>query len=119
MRVRPVRRRRASLTAFPVLARILYERGLENSPLGRLSLLAAPIDDAVAWCLLAVLTAWHPGGLAQGMITRELFAMLVLVALVTTAAAVPLYRLALPERLERARMPAGDQDEPAATSVQM
>ncbi|TDE41467.1 transporter [Nonomuraea mesophila] len=55
-----------SLTAFPMLARILYERGLENSPLGRLSLLGASIDDALAWCLLAVLSAMHlgagPGG---------------------------------------------------------
>ncbi|MFI0411120.1 cation:proton antiporter [Actinomadura sp. 3N508] len=50
-----------SLTAFPMLARILYERGLENSQLGRLSLLAASIDDAAAWCLLAVLSAWHLG----------------------------------------------------------
>ncbi|GAA2102516.1 cation:proton antiporter [Actinomadura alba] len=50
-----------SLTAFPMLARILYERGLQNSPLGRLSLLAASIDDAAAWCLLAVLSALHLG----------------------------------------------------------
>ncbi|MEV0231584.1 cation:proton antiporter [Nonomuraea sp. NPDC050786] len=50
-----------SLTAFPMLARILYERGLENSPLGRLTLLAASIDDALAWCLLAVLSAMHLG----------------------------------------------------------
>jgi Kef-type K+ transport system membrane component KefB len=50
-----------SLTALPTLARILYERGLENSRLGRLSLLAASIDDAAAWCLLAVLSAMHLG----------------------------------------------------------
>ena len=40
-------------------------------------------------------------GLAQGMITQELFSMLVLVAVLTTAGALPLYKLALPERLER------------------
>lgn len=39
-------------------------------------------------------------GLAQGMITQELFAMLVLVAVLTTAGALPLYKLALPDRLE-------------------
>jgi Kef-type K+ transport system membrane component KefB len=50
-----------SITAFPMLARILYERGLQNSSLGRLSLLAASIDDAAAWCLLAVLSAIHLG----------------------------------------------------------
>lgn len=51
-----------SLTAFPMLARILYERGLENSRIGRIALLAASIDDAAAWCLLAALSAVHLGG---------------------------------------------------------
>ncbi|GII04461.1 cation:proton antiporter [Planobispora takensis] len=55
-----------SLTAFPMLARILYERGLENSPIGRLTLLAASVDDALAWCLLAVLSAMHLGSGAHG-----------------------------------------------------
>jgi Kef-type K+ transport system membrane component KefB len=50
-----------SLTAFPMLARILYERGLENSRLGRLTLIAASIDDALAWCVLALLSAIHLG----------------------------------------------------------
>ncbi|SEG90937.1 Kef-type K+ transport system, membrane component KefB [Nonomuraea solani] len=55
-----------SLTAFPMLARILYERGLENSPIGRLTLLAASVDDALAWCILAVLSAMHLGTGASG-----------------------------------------------------
>jgi Kef-type K+ transport system membrane component KefB len=46
-----------SVTAFPVLSRILYERGLTGSALGTLALAAGSIDDAVAWCLLAVLLA--------------------------------------------------------------
>lgn len=50
-----------SITAFPMLARILYERGLENSPLGRMTLLGASVDDAAAWCFLAVLSAMHSG----------------------------------------------------------
>ncbi|MET9543766.1 cation:proton antiporter [Streptomyces sp. NPDC006627] len=50
-----------SLTAFPMLARILYERGLENSPLGKLTLIAASMDDVAAWCFLAVLSAVHAG----------------------------------------------------------
>lgn len=50
-----------SLTAFPMLARILYERGLENSPLGKLTLVAASIDDVAAWCFLAMLSAVHAG----------------------------------------------------------
>ncbi|MFJ6088131.1 cation:proton antiporter [Streptomyces sp. NPDC092369] len=50
-----------SITAFPMLARILYERGLENSSLGRMTLLGASVDDAAAWCFLAVLSAMHSG----------------------------------------------------------
>ncbi len=48
-----------SITAFPMLARILYERRLQNSSLGRMTLLGASIDDAAAWCFLAVLSALH------------------------------------------------------------
>ncbi|SDM66407.1 cation:proton antiporter [Nonomuraea jiangxiensis] len=55
-----------SLTAFPMPARILYERGLEHSPIGRLTLMAAAVDDALAWCVLAVLSALHLGSGAGG-----------------------------------------------------
>ncbi len=43
-----------SITAFPVLARILEERGLMNTPLGTTAILCAAVDDVVAWLLLAV-----------------------------------------------------------------
>ena len=43
-----------SLTAFPVLARILRERRLAGTPLGALVLTAASIDDVIGWSLLAV-----------------------------------------------------------------
>ncbi|WP_406315040.1 cation:proton antiporter [Streptosporangium sp. NBC_01639] len=46
-----------SITAFPVLARILAERGMMHSMLGRLSMLCAAIADVVAWCLIAAMTA--------------------------------------------------------------
>ncbi len=42
-----------SLTAFPVLARIIQERKLTQSPLGTLALTCAAADDVTAWCLLA------------------------------------------------------------------
>jgi len=42
-----------SITAFPVLARILSERGLQRTPLGIMALTCAAIDDVTAWCLLA------------------------------------------------------------------
>jgi Kef-type K+ transport system membrane component KefB len=43
-----------SVTAFPVLARIVAERGLLVHLVGQLVLTSAAIDDAAAWCLLAV-----------------------------------------------------------------
>lgn len=46
-----------SITAFPMLARIIYERGLSGTSLGTLALAAGSIDDALAWCLLAVVLA--------------------------------------------------------------
>ena len=42
-----------SITAFPVLARILGDRGLQRTPMGIIALTCAAIDDATAWCLLA------------------------------------------------------------------
>jgi Kef-type K+ transport system membrane component KefB len=46
-----------SVTAFPVLARIVQERGLSGTALGTLALTAGAADDAIAWCLLAVVLA--------------------------------------------------------------
>lgn len=43
-----------AITAFPVLARIIHERGLSNSRLGALTLSAGAVDDAGAWCVLAI-----------------------------------------------------------------
>ena len=42
------------ITAFPMLARIIVERGLSGTMLGTLSLAAGAMGDAAAWCLLAV-----------------------------------------------------------------
>ncbi len=51
-----------SITAFPVLARILTDRGLIDTPIGGLALACAAIDDVIAWCLLAVVAAVAGGG---------------------------------------------------------
>jgi len=51
-----------ALTAFPMLARIINERGLADSPLGTLSLAAGAFDDATSWCVLAVVLATFGGG---------------------------------------------------------
>ena len=46
-----------AVTAFPLLARIIHERGLTQTPLGTLALAAAAVDDVIAWCALAVVIA--------------------------------------------------------------
>lgn len=46
-----------AITAFPMLARIISERGLSGAPLGTLTLAAGAIDDAAAWCVLAIVLA--------------------------------------------------------------
>ncbi|KQZ72654.1 potassium transporter [Sphingopyxis sp. Root214] len=51
-----------ALTAFPMLARIINERGLANTALGTLTLTAGAFDDAVSWCVLAIVLATFGGG---------------------------------------------------------
>lgn len=46
-----------SITAFPVLARILHDRGLQATPAGALSLACAAADDVTAWSVLAIVIA--------------------------------------------------------------
>ncbi|MFT4024317.1 MAG: cation:proton antiporter [Flavihumibacter sp.] len=46
-----------SITAFPVLARIVQERGLSKTRLGTIVITCAAADDITAWCLLAVVIA--------------------------------------------------------------
>ena len=46
-----------SVTAFPVLARILTDRGLQKTRMGIMALTCAAVDDVTAWCLLAFLVA--------------------------------------------------------------
>jgi Kef-type K+ transport system membrane component KefB len=42
-----------SITAFPVLARIVQEQGLTRTPIGATAITCAAVDDVTAWCLLA------------------------------------------------------------------
>jgi Kef-type K+ transport system membrane component KefB len=51
-----------SITAFPVLARIIQERGLSKTPLGTMTLASGAIDDAGAWTVLAVVLATFGDG---------------------------------------------------------
>jgi Kef-type K+ transport system membrane component KefB len=46
-----------SITAFPVLARILKDRGMTQTYLGTIALTCAAVDDVTAWCILALVIA--------------------------------------------------------------
>jgi len=46
-----------SITAFPVLARIVQEKGLSKTHLGTISIASAANDDVTAWCILAAIIA--------------------------------------------------------------
>ena len=70
-----------SITAFPVLARILTERNLTTTPVGALALTCAAVDDVTAWTLLAFVVAvvTSGGALATVAITMGLTALFVVV----------------------------------------
>ncbi|HYD01531.1 MAG TPA: cation:proton antiporter, partial [Phycisphaerales bacterium] len=55
-----------SITAFPMMARMIAERGLSTSAVGTLLLAAGAIDDVLAWCVLALLPALVGSGAAAG-----------------------------------------------------
>ncbi|TGL97508.1 sodium:proton antiporter [Leptospira barantonii] len=58
-----------SITAFPVLARIILEKGLTKTTLGSLALTAAAADDVTAWCVLAiVVTIVNAGSFSSGIL---------------------------------------------------
>ena len=71
-----------SITAFPVLARILEERGLTKTALGTTALACAATDDVTAWTVLAFVVAIvKAGGLAPAVLSIVLVLLFVAVML--------------------------------------
>lgn len=69
-----------SITAFPVLARILTERNLHKTQVGAIAITCAAVDDVSAWCMLAfVVGVARAKGLDPAMWTAALSAIYVLV----------------------------------------
>lgn len=59
-----------SITAFPVLARILEDRGLTQTHLGSTAIACAAVDDVTAWCILAfVIAIVKASGVAIALVT--------------------------------------------------
>lgn len=67
-----------SITAFPVLARIIQERGLSKTNLGTIAITCAAADDVTAWCILAVVIAV----VKAGSIWSALYTILLAIAYV-------------------------------------
>jgi K+:H+ antiporter len=87
-----------SITAFPVLARILAERQMHRIPTGVLALACAAVDDVLAWALLAVVVAVVSAGSFSGVLLILLWS--VVFALVMFLVVRPLLKL-LVGRYER------------------
>ena len=66
-----------AITAFPVLARILSDQGLHKTGLGAMALSCAAVDDATAWCLLALVV-----GVVQSRLAGALMVFVWLAAFV-------------------------------------
>ncbi len=59
-----------AVTAFPVLARVLVDTGMQHSRIGSISIAAAAVNDVLSWCLLAGVIAYaQAAGIAQGLST--------------------------------------------------
>ena len=78
-----------SITAFPVMARILKDRNMTRTPLGRMALGSAAIADVFAWIMLAIVVTLIGKGGTVGILKTTL-GLVVLVALVFGALK-PLY----------------------------
>ena len=64
-----------SITAFPVLARIIQERGIHKTKLGAVVITCAAADDITAWCLLAVVIAIVKAGSVVSSLYTIFFAL--------------------------------------------
>jgi Kef-type K+ transport system membrane component KefB len=94
-----------SITAFPVLARILTDRGLSRTELGALALSCAAVDDITAWCLLAFIV---------GVVQATAGGGVVLVILMTLAFIALMFTVVQPIAGRVARR-IQDRDPPQAT----
>ncbi len=86
-----------SVTAFPVLARILTDRQISKSRMGIVALTCAAIDDVTAWCLLALVVSVAQARAADAIRTVVLTIAFVFVVLQLIA---PLVRRLIP-RIDR------------------
>lgn len=71
-----------SITAFPVLARIVQERGLSKTKLGALVITCAAADDITAWCILAAVIAIVKAGTFTSAIYTIIIAVIYVIVMI-------------------------------------
>jgi len=96
-----------SITAFPVLARILQERGLSKTFLGTMAITCAAVDDVTAWSVLALVVAIA----RSSSLANSVWSLLLVLGFI--AVMVGGVRRALPRWLGRAQL----EGEPSKGSV--
>jgi len=96
-----------SITAFPVLARILTDRQLSKTDLGVMALACAATDDVSAWCLLALVV-----GVAQSQVAEALS-----VAVMTVAYIVVVFFVIRPLVARYLERPGRDELNPASLAI--
>jgi len=70
-----------SITAFPVLARILEDRRLTKTPLGNTAIACAAVDDVTAWCILAAVISIAKASGFTGVVITILLTFLFIVVM--------------------------------------
>jgi Kef-type K+ transport system membrane component KefB len=96
-----------SITAFPVLVRILRDRGLMGTPLGNTAVTCAAVDDVTAWTLLAAVVALSGA--------RDMRSAVVTLSL--TIAFIGAMLFAIGPALRRGLATAAASEEPGKTAV--
>lgn len=71
-----------SITAFPVLARIIQEKKITKTLLGSMAITCAAVDDITAWCMLAIIIAIVQAGTIYIAIATLLFSLLFIVFMI-------------------------------------
>lgn len=88
-----------SITAFPVLARVLEERGLTHTPLGTTAITCAAVDDVTAWSILAFVVAVVTAGGAAATLLAILAASVAFVLVMTFVGRPALKQVLNPETM--------------------
>ena len=88
-----------SITAFPVLARILEERNLTHTPLGTTAITCAAVDDVTAWSILAFVVAMTTaGGAMQTLLAIVVLSVMFVLTMIFVGRPL-LQRLLNPDRM--------------------